>query len=99
MRQIAGALPPPAIGLMMHSASEMLGLCPVSLLQIQQELFAPETAAVPPELAVLLNHPVTGNDDRDPVPPVGEPHRPLRPDPADPGGQLLVGDRTAVRES
>src|SRR5574341_1655705 len=43
-------------------------------LEIEQQLLAPETAAVAAELAVLVDHAMTGDDDRDAVLTVGVPH-------------------------
>jgi hypothetical protein len=64
-------------------------------LQVQQELLPPEAPAIAPELAVLLDHPVTGDHDGDPVPAVGQAYRALGGRLADPGGQLLVGNGLA----
>ena len=50
---------------------------PDTLLQVQQKLFSPESAAVAPKLAVFVNHSMTGNHDGDPVQAVGMTYRTL----------------------
>src|ERR1700690_2828320 len=66
------------------------------LFQLQQQPLAPQTAAVAAQFAVLIDHAMTRNQNRDPVAPVcsahgarcsGTPHRPR---------QFLIGARLAI---
>src|ERR1019366_9256747 len=45
------------------------------LRQLRQQPFAPQPAAVAAQLAVLVDHAMTRNQNRDPVAPVGGAHR------------------------
>jgi len=54
------------------------------LFEIEQELLAPEAAAIPAHLAVLVDHAMTGNDDGDAILAVG---------PADRADCTRMGDR------
>src|SRR5439155_2081874 len=65
-------------------------------LEVEEELLPPEPASVAAQLAVLLDHPVAGDDDGDPVLAVRQAHGALRAGPADAPRQLLVGDRLAA---
>src|ERR1022692_3423226 len=66
------------------------------LFQLQQQPLAPQPAAVAAQFAVLVDHAMTRNQNRDPVAPVGSAHgarcsgTPNRP------RQFLIGARLAI---
>src|SRR5207244_10387949 len=68
-----------------------------ALLEIEQELFAPQAAAVTAHLAALVDNTMTGNDDGDAVLAVGPANRPNRAGIANCLSQPLVRLGLSVR--
>src|SRR2546426_2323215 len=66
-------------------------------LEIKKILFSPEAPAVAPELAILVNNPMTGDDDGDSVQAICVADRALRAGRSNLPRQVFVGPRLAVR--
>src|SRR5438552_2834350 len=73
--------------------------CSHAALQVQQELLPPESTAVSSKLAILVYHPMAGNQDSDAVLAVRSADCTLSASGTDLAGQSFVRARFAIRDS